>query len=57
VWGNGTVGIVAGCGCELTGPVFNLNYIKFALSSWVKHPRREADHSNPSTAEDKNGWN
>ena len=54
---NSTVGIVSGFGNELTGSEFNLRYIKFVLSSWVKHPRRESDHSTPSTAEDKNGWN
>jgi hypothetical protein len=30
---------------------------QIAPSSWVRHPIREADHSPPSTAEDKNGWN
>jgi len=54
---NGTVGIVSGFGNELTGSEFNLRFIKFASLSWVRHPRREADHSAPSTAEDKNGWN
>jgi hypothetical protein len=54
---NDTVGIVSGFGNELTGSEFNLRYIKFAPSSLVKHPKREADHSTPSTTEDKNGWN
>jgi hypothetical protein len=54
---NCTVGMGSGFGNELTGSELNLRYIKFDLSSWVKHSRREADHSTPSTAEDKNGWN
>ena len=53
---NSTVGMGSGFGNELTGSEFKLRYIKFAPSSWVKHPRREADHSTLSTAENKNGW-
>jgi hypothetical protein len=52
---NGTLGMEWGVGNELTGSEFFLGYIKFALSSWVQQTRREADHSPPSRAEDKNG--
>ena len=41
---------------ELTGSEFNSRYFKFALTSGVQHSIREADHSTPSRAEDKNGW-
>jgi len=41
-------------GNELTGSEFNLGYIKFSLFSSVQHTRREADHSTPTRAEDKN---
>jgi len=54
---NSTVGMGYGFGNELNGSEFNFRYIKFASSSWVKHPRDEADHSTPSRAEDKNMWN
>ena len=53
---NGTLGMEWGVGSEVTGSEFNLRYIKFALSSRVQHRIREADHSLPSRAEDKNGW-
>jgi hypothetical protein len=36
---------------------FNLRYIKFVLSTWVKHSKREADHMPPSIAEVKNELN
>jgi len=54
---NSTVGMGPGFGNELTGSEFKLRYIKFVPSSWVKHPRLEADHSSLSTAVNKNGWN
>jgi len=52
-----TVGMGSGFGNEITGSQFTLRYIKFAPSSWIKHPRRKGEHSTPSTAEDKNWWN
>jgi len=54
---NGTVGFLSGFVNELSGSEFNLRYIKFPPSSWIRHPRREVEHSTPSTVEDKNGWN
>jgi hypothetical protein len=51
------VGMGSGVGNELTGSEFNFRYIKFAPASWVRHPKREAEHSTPSAAGDKNGWN
>ena len=53
---NCTLGMEWGFGNELTGSEFNLGYIKFSLSLWVQHPRREADNSTPSRAENENGW-
>ena len=54
---NGTLGMGWGGGAnELTGSEFNSRYFKFALTSGVQHSIREADHSTPSRAEDKNGW-
>jgi len=53
---NGTMGMEWGVGNELTRSEFKLGYIKFALSSWVQHTRRAAEHSPSSRAEDKNGW-
>jgi hypothetical protein len=50
------LGMEWGLGNELTGSELNLGYIGFALYSWLKHPRREADHSLPSRTDDKNGW-
>jgi hypothetical protein len=50
------LGIEWGVGSELPGSEFNLGYIRFALSSWVQYTRREAEHSPPSRAEDKNEW-
>ena len=52
---NGTWGMEWRVGYEVTGSEFSLGYIKFSLSSWVQHTRREAKHSAPSTVEDKNG--
>jgi hypothetical protein len=46
----------SGFGNELTGSEFNLRYIKFAPSSWVRDPRLEAVYPTPITAEVKNGW-
>jgi hypothetical protein len=51
---NGTLGVERWFGNELTGPEFNLGYIKFALSSGVQHMRSEADHSHSSKTEEKN---
>jgi len=53
---NGTFGKELGFENELIGSELNSPYIKFAFSSWVQHRIREADHSPPSRAEDKNGW-
>jgi hypothetical protein len=36
---------------------FSLRYIEFALSSWIKQPRREADHTPPWKVEVENEWN
>jgi hypothetical protein len=37
------------------GPTISLNIIN-TISLGVKRPRREADHSPPSSAEVKNAW-
>jgi len=53
---NGTLRIEWEFGNELTGSEFNLGNIKFSLSLRVQHPRREAENSTHSGAEDENGW-
>ena len=50
---NGALGVEWGVGNELTGSEFNLWHIKFALSLWVQHTRRKADHLPPSKTEEK----
>jgi hypothetical protein len=51
---NGALGMEWGVKNELTGSEFNMGHIRFAISSWVQDTRREAEHSQPSKAKDKN---
>jgi hypothetical protein len=54
---NGALGMWWGFRPELKGSQFSIRYIKFVLSSWVKHSRCDADNMPPSTAEFKNEFN
>jgi hypothetical protein len=54
---NGILGMGCGFGPVLYRSEFNLRYTEFALSSWVKHLRREAVHTPPPRNEVKNERN